>query len=476
MLEFLYLSNITWHTDQWFLFQFYVIFVWIAMLPRMVLAGVFYQLKNRKLIQNYPLTKKDATVVLTIYKEDPIILEQCIAKVRRALEIGCKKFAIIAIIDGWQNDDFDSEQYKITQRYADVVLGTDARNKRKNLRALLKEARKRGVLYDITIFLDSDTIPKDDQVVLNLLAPFSDPMIGGATTAQLVHNPKTLSERISFWLEDARLNSSMAAASLFGQVACLPGRMYAVKTSLVEHRMDELVNDSFSYFGFMRRSCIAGDDRVITNFILEAGYKTVLVPEAVITTLAPATFKQTFKMWVRWGRTSQGYTLRSPWLHHYPFAFFVYWTDILVSLFTVGIVALYWPYQMLWGETHRPIMQALTVALLGMMLTMAIRQYPHLHKYKRDWSVLPAFVLVVTYAQFIRVWALMTQHKVGIWGSRQGADTGKKDDFVRILSVKSAIEPIKPILITTMTSPAPVNNPPATVQNQASHQLEETEL
>ncbi len=433
MFEFYRLSLITMETNEWFFFQVYVALIWLFMLPRMILAGVYY-FKRRQ--QSKPkLYKKNhsTTVVLTIYKEDAEILEQCVKKVYKSLIKGCEKFSFIAIIDGWSPEQINSPQYKVVSTYADLVLGTDARNKRKNLRAMCKAAREHNILYETMIFLDSDTIPHDDEVVARLMVEFDDPQVGGVTTAQLIHEPRTLMQRISFWLENARLNSSMAAASLFGQVLCLPGRMYALRTHLVEQRMDELVNDSFSYFGFMRRNCVAGDDRTLTNFILQAGYKTLLVPEALVTTTAPADFKTTCKMWARWGRTSQGYTIRSPWLRHYPFAFFVAWSDIFISLLTVYLVAVHWPYQMIFGSSTIPLVQAVTFAVMGMLLTMTIRQAPHLYQYKRDWPLLPMFVMIATLGQFIRVWSLLTQHKVGVWGSRAGADSKEKNDTVLIL-------------------------------------------
>lgn len=436
MLEFIRLGFITAETSQWFIFQIYVIFVWAVMLPRMILAGLFYYKEKNKKI---PLchTQLDATVVLTIYKEDPKILEKCISRVNKQLSERDSEYSIIAIIDGWDKSKENLTLYEIAKRYSSLVLTTNARNKRKNLRAMFIEARKHNILYENTIFLDSDTIPSNDETITHLLTPFSNPGIGGVTSAQLIHNPKTLIQKISFWLEDARLNSSMAAASLFGQVVCLPGRMYAVRTKLVENKMDQLVNDSFSYFGFMKRACIAGDDRVVTNFVLRSGYKTVLAPKAKVTTYAPDTWNTTRKMWTRWGRTSQGYTLRSPWLLRYPFAFFLSWSDILLTIFTVYIVGIHWPYNIFFGNSDIIFIQAMLLAFLGMLMTMSIRQAPHLYQHKRDWKILPAFVLVVTLAQFIRFWSLLTQHKVGVWGSREGTETLDKDDYVQVVFKKA---------------------------------------
>lgn len=436
MLHLISLLQETWATGQWFVFEIYVMFVWACMLPRMVLAGVFYFLRNGGWIQNYPLKKHRATTLLTIYEENLETLELAMRKTRESLELGTTEFFFIAIVDGYKKDKVWAEQQaEIARKYAHVVLMTSARNKRKNLRAMLREARRRGRLYEITILHDSDTVPTTSDVVLRLLAPFCDPRVGIVTTAQLIHNAKRWIQKICFWQEDARLNSSLAAASLVRQVPCAPGRMTAVRTDLIEGRMDELVNDSFSYFGFMRRPCIAGDDRVITSFVLQAGKCSILVPDALVTTSAPETFGATQRMWTRWGRSSQGYTIRSPWLIKFPLAFFICWSDIFISLATVYIVAVHWPLTFIYGTSTLPLLQSFVMAIIGMLLTMIIRQFPHLWKYPRSWWILPVFVLVVTYAQFIRVYALFTQHKISTWGgARSGGDmTNTLDDRVWIV-------------------------------------------
>jgi hypothetical protein len=64
----------------------------------------------------------------------------------------------------------------------------------------------------------------------------------------------------------------------------------------------------------------------------------------------------------------------------------------------------------------------LMYSLLGMILTVVSRQFVHLYKFPRSWFMLPAFLFMVTYGQFIRFWALITPHKIGEWGTRQGVD------------------------------------------------------
>jgi hyaluronan synthase len=291
-------------------------------------------------------------------------------------------------------------------------------------------AQEKGLLEPITVLVDSDTFITTPDTVERLLRPFSDAKIGGVTTLQLIDNPQTWVEKVSFWLEHARALSSMAAASLFRQVLCLPGRMYAVRTSLIENKMEELVHGTLRFLWWGPWQWKAGDDRFITNCILKAGYGSIMVPDAVVTTIAPDTLKKTSYMWTRWGRSSQAYTLRSPWLFR-PcnwFAAFVTWGDMIITLSTVYIVAIHWPYSMLTGVRTDPWYEMLALALVGMIFTIVSRQFVHLYQFPRSWYILPAFMLMVTYGQFIRLWALITPNKIGTWATRGADEKGSSEE------------------------------------------------
>lgn len=404
---------------------------------RFIYSPCFYVQHLMRMRENQIDELYSAIAVTTIFREKPEILTQGLRRVKESLIEGTKQHLLVGIVDGHPKYGEENKiLLEIVCRYCDVVLLTNAHNKRWNLKNALDMAfqveDKNKSKFDTVIFLDSDTIPIGEysrQVIRNLLRPFGDPHVGGITTAQEIINPnKNWIRRLNHWLEMSRLLSSQPALAVWGEIGCLPGRMYAVRSCIIRGRTAEIANDTFSYFGRLRRPCVAGDDRKITNMILQAGYRTILEPSARVATDCPDTFFETCKMWTRWGRSSQGYTLRSPWLFRYPFAAFVYWTDILISLATVYIVAVHWPLTMLLGTASVPFIQAIITALLGMMLTMAIRQMPYLLRSPRDWLMLPLFVIIVTFAQFIRVYALLTQHKIGEWGTRGGEKPARIED------------------------------------------------
>jgi hyaluronan synthase len=361
------------------------------------------------------------------------------------------------IVDGVGELDFEECLHlaAIAKREgADKVLLTTHRKKRENLRSLLRAAEKAGLLYETTIFVDSDTVPDKLETIEELLRPFGKSKIGGVTTTQRILDPETYVQRVCDWLERARAWSSMAAASLFEQVPCLPGRMYAVRTWIVMARLDELVED---YLDLGRLGCwmkTAGDDRRVTNFVLDAGYGTVMAPKALVYTTAPADLETVALMWERWGRSSQWYTIQFPWYRHPRLwmAAFLNWGDILITVSTLFIVFIHWPYVLIFGNRQEFWLEALMVTILSMLLTTVTRQVPYLlwHAANRlfpprhgqtlleyvfvtvpyNFFMLFMLILVFTgmmlYGQVIRGKALATPNKIGKWGTRKGADGGTK--------------------------------------------------
>lgn len=447
--------------SQWTIFFVFWSYMWFLMLPRQIFALVFhffvrygvpgppdvwrnstlwilyagayyvlrfmfaksFYVQHRQLVDKMMYTKFRATAFVTIFNETPEVLERCLRDLKVSMCHGAKKYAIIAIIDGM--DLFAKENRelgKIARKYCNVVLYTNARNKRKNIRAMMLEAHKRGLLYDISVMVDSDTVIVDTKsCALNLLQPFLDENVGGSTTTQYILDPRTAVQRVSNWMEDARIFSSMGGGSLFGEVPCLPGRMYAIRTELVFGRLDEFVNETFSYFGWMRTLCIAGDDRKFTIFVQDAGKRTLMVPGSVVLTTAPETAKETDRQWLRWGSSNNGYNIRPPWLLRFWFLLFVRIGDTTMTPAIVFMLCVQWPLSIILGDTPTMFFLAMLSATVGMMLTLLVRQWIHLLRRPEDFIYLPYFAIRVTKGQFIRFRALI-QHVVLInqWGTRGG--------------------------------------------------------
>lgn len=89
-----------------------------------------------------------------------------------------------------------------------------------------------------------------------------------------------------------------AAQSVFRTVYCTPGALSAYRVDVVRLVLDRWVNQTF-----MGAKCDIGEDRALTNDILEPGCDTVYQRTAVVHTLVPTTYGQLCKMYLRWDRS-----------------------------------------------------------------------------------------------------------------------------------------------------------------------------
>ena len=63
-----------------------------------------------------------------------------------------------------------------------------------------------------------------------------------------------------------------------------------------------------------------GEDQALTNIVLREGYDTVYQRTAAIHTLAPTTYRQLSRMYLRWDRSYivEGFSLREVHVHAVP--------------------------------------------------------------------------------------------------------------------------------------------------------------
>ena len=358
-------------------------------------------------------------------------------------------------IDGADlHEEYATRMIQAISPLVDIIYTTNARSKRVNLRNMMANAKELGLLHEITCFMDSDTIPDNTDIAKELLRPFVDPAIGGVTTCQRIKDVNTIPRIIADWVEFARIYSSMGTGSLLGQVGCLPGRLYAVRSDIVQDKMDELVDDWWKVpFSKDDVQCFAGDDRVITNFVLKAGYKTIMMPAASIKTCMPLTFFKMFKQWECWGQSSQGYTLRTlGWSWKQPWILFQNTTDILITLSTAYILSIHWVLLYFVYPNTRPQDERLPIStsmlffFFGSMLTVFIRQgfflATQFFKHRKPWILLivPVFFVTLSISHFIRCYSLFTPHKIGVWGTRDGTDSDMEGElYVRTVYLSTYV-------------------------------------
>jgi hyaluronan synthase len=349
-----------------------------------------------------PAPRLATSVIVPVYNEREAIFRRSLASVRAN-----RPAEIIAAVDGG-----DPAIAAIAAEYCDRVVRIPKAGKRAAIEAGL--AATDGAT-DVVIVLDSDTVWAPDALA-EMLRPFADPRVGGVTPRQTVLEPgDNAVRRLSDWVEDIRYHLTVPAQSLFGQVGCLAGRTIAYRRAAFEPAVARLVRQTV--LGVPQH---VGDDRVLTNELLRAGWRTVYQSSAVVETDAPSDWPTYWRQQLRWGRSSQRETLLSlRWLWRRPVAFACFAADIVTPFALFSVMSLAVAHG-LRGHAHTglPLAVELPLGYLGMLASIGLRQIPRLRREPRDIRRLPLFVLQITFLIVpLRLAAFATMFHQG-WTSR----------------------------------------------------------
>jgi hyaluronan synthase len=89
-----------------------------------------------------------------------------------------------------------------------------------------------------------------------------------------------------------------AVQSVYGTVYCCPGALAAYRRAAVREVLDEWKAQKF-----LGAPCTYGEDRALTNYILERGWDTLYQRSAVVHTIVPTTYWKLARMYLRWDRS-----------------------------------------------------------------------------------------------------------------------------------------------------------------------------
>jgi len=377
-------------------FMAFFVYVWLLWLAKTLAARRYRPWVG-------PASERTTTVIVPVYNEPEAVFRRALASVRAN-----DPTEIVVVVDGG-----DREVADVAADYADEVLLIPKAGKRAAIAAGLEASDSQT---EIVVVLDSDTV-WEPGALAEMLKPFADPRVGGVTPRQAIFdvgsNPV---RRFADWLEDLRYHLTVPAQSAFGQVGCLAGRTIAYRRVAFEPAVRRLVEQQL--FGVPLH---VGDDRVLTNELLRTGWRTVYQSTALVTTDAPSDWRTFWRQQLRWGRSSQRETLLSlRWLWRKPVAFASFATDIATpfALYAVFALAAAHAVSGVGSPTGFPIGVELVLGYVGMLVSIGLRQIPHLRRVPGDAYRLPIFVLALTFFMVpIRIAAFATMLHQG-WGSR----------------------------------------------------------
>ncbi len=233
------------------------------------------------------------TVIIPAYNEGPMV-RQSINSVAAAL-YPHDRLEIFVVDDGSRDDTWLHIQ-AAARDFPDLVtpLRFPAnRGKRAALEAGFRRARG-----EIVVTIDSDRVINQD-TLLAMAGPFSDPRVGAVAGKVVAYNrsqgliPRMLQVRYVLSFDFLR-----AVQSSYGTVYCCPGALAGYRRSVVCEVLEPWMGQTF-----LGSRCTYGEDRALTNYILDRGYDTVYQRSAVVRTVVPWTYKKLCKMYLRWDRS-----------------------------------------------------------------------------------------------------------------------------------------------------------------------------
>ena len=233
------------------------------------------------------------TVVIPAYNEGRMVARSiesvvCASYPRDRLQI-------VVIDDGSSDDTWQHIERVATAHRARVTTLRFPQNRGKRAALEAGFLRARG---DVIVTIDSDSVIEAD-TLLAMAGPFRDPRVGAVAGKVAVYNctdgliPRMLKVRFALSFDFLR-----AAQSTYGTVYCCPGALAGYRSEVVRR-----VLPRWSTQKFCGAPCTYGEDRALTNDILEAGYDCIYQRAAVVHTLVPSSYARLCRMFLRWDRS-----------------------------------------------------------------------------------------------------------------------------------------------------------------------------
>lgn len=235
----------------------------------------------------------DLTVVIPAYNEGAMVLKS-IESVIQA-DYPRERLEILVVDDGSRDDTWSHILEAARRHPGRITALRHERNRGKREALALGFARARG---EILVTIDSDSVIERD-ALLALAGPFRDARVGAVAGKVMVYNrahgliPHMLHVRFILSFDMLR-----AVESVYRNVYCCPGALTAYRAQGVRRVLERWRNQAF-----LGSRCTFGEDRAMTNFLLECGYDSLYQRTAIVHTVVPRAYAKLCKMYLRWNRS-----------------------------------------------------------------------------------------------------------------------------------------------------------------------------
>lgn len=306
------------------------------------------------------------SVIIPCFNENPKWLDQCLESIDRQHYADVE---IIVVDDGSKNRAdllpvFD--KYRANSKFKIVF--------QENLGK--RQAHKAGfdiAKGEIIVTIDSDTMIEAPYGILHIVKQFKNPQVGAVTGDVRVANKREnfLTQLIGYRYWTA-FHQERAAQSLFDVLMCCSGPFSAYRKSILDKVKERYVSQKF-----LGAKCTYGDDRHLTNLILEEGHQVRFDNKAVSYTYVPNNLRQYIRQQIRWNKSfyrEMLWTFKHIHKHHLYMAYELLMQLILpfmlmIALTTVVIQAIIIDMSHLWKYLIILIFIALLRSFYGIYRT-----------------------------------------------------------------------------------------------------------
>lgn len=289
--------------------------------------------------QDYPTDKLEVIVI------DDCSTDKSVEKIKE-------------IIDFLKSDS--SNRYEVEGRVSYYVQPENAGK---------RDALVRGALeakHELVVFVDSDSF-LDPFAIRNLVQPFKDPKMGGVAgrtdVANTYTNALTKMQAVRYYIA---FRIMKAAEGYFDCVSCLSGPLSCYKKSIIMEYKDAWLNQRF-----LGQKATFGDDRAMTNFILQH-HRATYQDTAVCSTIVPNKHKVFLKQQMRWKRSWLRESLIAAkfiWKKE-PFAAVSFYMGLIVPI-AAPVVVIYNLFYVPYTQHIFPTAFLVGLLLMSMMMSMA---------------------------------------------------------------------------------------------------------
>ncbi len=259
----------------------------------------FAQLNHRKQnlfksFNNNIESKLSVTVIIPCYNESPNLLESCLKSVDNQKILG--KLNTIVIDDGSKNIKEllpVFERYKNKPNFDVFIFET---NKGKRIAQKLGFDKATG---DIIVTIDSDTIIDPINGINNIIKQFKNSKVGAVTgDVKVLNKDENLLTKLILYRYWIAFNQERAAQSNFSAVMCCSGPFSAYRASIIKKIKEQYVTQTF-----LGHVSTYGDDRHLTNLVLQDGHAVHFEKNAIAYTHVPNSIRAYIKQQIRWNKS-----------------------------------------------------------------------------------------------------------------------------------------------------------------------------